>query len=94
MSHTPTPWKAFRSTDGHVYIGIGDKDGGGIADAGFGMWRDGPEREANAELIVRAVNAHDELIECVKAALNMVDGDGMPPNWDWLRATVKSAGQP
>lgn len=52
--------------------------------------------EANAAFIVRAVNAHNELIEAVEAALNMVDGDGMPPNWDWLRSVVSKAkgGQP
>ena len=51
-----------------------------------------PEGEKHyAELIVRAVNAHDRLCEAVQHALNMVDGDGQPPDWDELRAALKLA---
>lgn len=35
--------------------------------------------------------AAPELLECVKAALNMIDGDGLPPNWDMLRAAIAKA---
>ncbi len=28
-------------------------------------------------------------LECaVQAALNMVDGNGVPPDWDWMRAVL------
>jgi hypothetical protein len=28
-------------------------------------------------------------LECaVQAALNMVDGSGVPPDWDWMRAVL------
>ena len=46
---------------------------------------------ANAELIVRAVNAHEALCNSIEAALRMVDGDGHPPDWDELRAALKLA---
>lgn len=51
---TPGPWRIFRSTDGRVIIGIGEINGSGITDAGFGTWRDGAEQEANARLIAAA----------------------------------------
>ena len=38
---------------------------------------------------LRAVNA--DLLAALKAALEMVDGIGAPPNWDWLRAVVAKA---
>lgn len=54
MSHTPGPWKVYRTTDGIAIIGIGDADGGGVTDPNFGLWRTGKEREANARLIASA----------------------------------------
>lgn len=59
-SGTPTPWKIFRAKNG-VYLGIGQESGEGIVDCGFGLWRDGKERDANAELIVEAVNNYATL---------------------------------
>jgi hypothetical protein len=43
--------------------------------------------DANARLITAA----PELYAAVMAALNMVDGDGTPPDWDMLRAAAKKA---
>lgn len=66
---TPTPWKVFTTPDGRKIVGIGAEDGGGILDAGFGVWRwKDDEGMANAELVVRAVNSHDELLAALKAA--------------------------
>ena len=59
---TPTPWAIFKA-------GIGEENGDGIAS----LWREGDEREANAALIVRAVNAHDALVKALKTALGVVD---------------------
>lgn len=42
---------------------------------------------ADAHLIVAA----QDLYAAVMAALNMVDGDGAPPDWDMLRAAAKKA---
>lgn len=72
-ARTTTPWKVFKASNGYI-VGIGDKDGGGIVDAGFGLWRDGPEREANAAFIVKAVNAHDELVDALQEAREYFDG--------------------
>jgi hypothetical protein len=69
--HTPGPWKVYRTRDDRVIIGIGDKDGGGITDSGdianntMGLWRSGPEREANARLVAAA----PELLEACESAL-------------------------
>jgi hypothetical protein len=61
--HTPTPWRIFTNPDGTKLVGIGGQDGEGILDAGFGVWAwDDPQGMANAALIVRAVNAHAQLI--------------------------------
>jgi len=57
--HTKLPWKVFRATNGFL-LGIGDENGEGITDSGFGLWRgESDEAQANAELIVRAVNMHE-----------------------------------
>ena len=52
---TPTPWAIFKA-------GIGEENGDGIAS----LWREGEEREANAALIVRAVNAHEALVKALE----------------------------
>ena len=54
MTHTPGPWKVYRTKDGTAILGIGDAESGGITDANFGLWRSGEEREANARLIAAA----------------------------------------
>lgn len=47
-----------------------------------------PDKRA---LIVRAVNNFEDLKTCVRAAVNMVDGNGAPPDWDFLRQVLRSA---
>ncbi len=32
-----------------------------------------------------------ELEGAVRAALEMVDGNGIPPNWDWMRAVLSNS---
>lgn len=69
MAHTPTPWRVFTTPDGRKLVGIGAQDGGGILDAGFGVWSwMDAEGVANAELVVRAVNSHQDLLNALKAA--------------------------
>jgi hypothetical protein len=65
QSFTPGPWRAFKTRDGLKVIGIGELTGDGIADGGFGLWRDGPEALANAHLIAAAPELHAALIEVV-----------------------------
>lgn len=56
MNWTKEPWVVF-PRNSEIYIGIGEETGDGICDGGYGLWRDGPERKANAERIVACVNA-------------------------------------
>jgi hypothetical protein len=46
---------------------------------------------SDATLIVTAVNAFELMKEALQSALNMVDGDGTPPDWDQLRAVLRLA---
>jgi hypothetical protein len=72
--HTPMPWRVYKNTDGTKLVGIGDADGIGILDAGFGVWAwNDPEGIANAEKVVRAVNAHDDLVRAVDELLEIED---------------------
>lgn len=66
--HTPTPWKVFTSPDGLKLVGIGSVEGEGICDAGFGVWRwNDAEGVQNADLIVRAVNSHADMLAALKS---------------------------
>jgi len=56
--HTPTPWFVHSGTA----IASRDGDGGRVADTPWG-W---PHSAADAEHIVRCVNAYDDLVAAVK----------------------------
>ena len=62
---TAGPWQIFTTPDGQKLIGIGDAEAGGIAHPNYSLWRDGPEREANAHLI----SAAPDLAEALEAFL-------------------------
>ena len=63
-NHTPTPWRVFTNPDGTKLVGIGDQEGQGILDCGFGVWSwNDAEGVANANLVVKAVNSHDALVK-------------------------------
>lgn len=87
-AYTPTPWRVFATTDGRKLVGIGAQDGGGILDAGFGVWAwNDAEGIANAELVVRAVNAHDEMLAALRNVQKLISEAAMTGfNWkdgDW-----------
>jgi hypothetical protein len=71
MSATPRPWLLDRAT---VYALGPDGTNRMSAFVDYYTRQGGTAEEAcdNAELIVRAVNAHDELLEACKAALNHI----------------------
>jgi hypothetical protein len=73
--HTPLPWRA----DGPEVIGL-DGNGnyaGHVATAWYSPGGPGPdEAVANAALIVRAVNAHADLLEALET---LVDEQNGPP---------------
>ena len=72
MTHTPGPWKLFTTPDGGRIVGIGDVNAEGVTDCGFGLWRDGPEMMANAQLIAAA----PDLLEALEGIMGLtVIGD-------------------
>lgn len=102
--HTPGPWKVFTSPDGLKLVGIGSTEGEGICDAGFGVWRwNDAEGVANAELIVRAVNSHADMLAALDIAADHIkDLDGGDPTTEtgwksdellgvWLKARAAIA---
>ncbi len=71
--HTPTPWEALAingSNDTLVYVRIGGPDGQGLAFAGVYK---GHDAEANADLIVKAVNSYDDTLEALEQARWLYD---------------------
>ena len=64
-AHTPLPWHIF---DGHV---IASKNNGTVAFA-YGSMAD-TRGETNAAFIVKACNAHHDLVEAVKAQHEALD---------------------
>jgi len=93
MTHTPTPWMSHGSDVwdvlGNDEPGIPLLRGAFDADRRWGRKLTNAEREANAAHIVRCANNFDEAREWIKAALNMIDGNGTPPNWDGMRDFLK-----
>ncbi|TXN40512.1 hypothetical protein [Methylobacterium sp. WL7] len=69
--HTPGPWRVFTTPDNTKIIGIGDRDGEGIADCGFGVWRGGSE-EARANALLMA--AAPDLLVALKWFIDDIDG--------------------
>ena len=63
-SHTPGPWKQH-ATPGKIYASVRGADGRCVADCGS---RSDVIAQANAEFIVRACNAHDDLLEALQRA--------------------------
>jgi hypothetical protein len=74
--HTKLPWRVFLNKDGTRLVGVGDKDGQGILDAGFGVWAwDDPEGIANAELVVKCVNAYPDLVRMLAKLRSIVEDE-------------------
>jgi hypothetical protein len=71
MARTPTPWK-LALTDDTIIRG---PDGSYIAavTGDYNSESDWPCMEANAAFIVRAVNAHDDLVTALKSILRLQD---------------------
>lgn len=64
MEHTPTPWRS--SFPSYVI-------GGGIKICQLkGIYVNNPNREADAEFIVRACNSHDELVAMLKTSYDAI----------------------
>lgn len=66
-THTPTPWKVADNCGNDYAANIIEADGHLLANTAWGNMRNTKERRANAELIVRAVNVHQELLAYAKS---------------------------
>lgn len=75
--HTPTPW----TFDGTYVVA---KFGPTVADCAKSPSMGWGERRANADFIIKACNAHDELVKALRDILevNKDFRDGLPQSWD------------
>lgn len=82
IEHTPTPWCLSASSNTIIkqdftHIGLGEDSGVQIGSAcgytGSGFFPSDEEGVANAEFIVRACNAHDQLVASLKAAVATIE---------------------
>lgn len=79
--HTPTPWFAKRSGWSTVYIEARIRPGILQEVAACGPTEAGMEQQdANAAFIVRACNAHDQLVAALKAVTDVLDAFGNLPD--------------
>jgi len=102
---TQRPWSVMThycgdrltsDVSGHPYsVIINNECGSWPEDTIAEVWGENNDDEANAELIVRAVNCFDELVEAVEVLLRCVDAD-LPgfsfwPEWPEMRAKIDAA---
>ena len=71
MKHTPTPWSVEESgyTQSKIY---GCDSAGKVVFSTVDVLKETPEQEANAEFIVTACNAHEDLVKALKY-MNHID---------------------
>lgn len=68
VKHTETPWNVDRNSDGYLWVTDSDNN--------IGIARlSRPDDEANAEFIVRAANAHNDLFAACVAARSRLNKD-------------------
>lgn len=90
-AHTPTPWKIIPSVSSGIIHNIGDENGRAIAGVFHAPDKGRPILIAtrNAELIVRAVNAHDGLVAACRAVLLLADSSGqLPDNGEYCGSII------
>jgi hypothetical protein len=97
VKHTPLPWAkrpCYDELEFEIYpLRRGPPDFGDWAEVAVVRNQyDNDETEAahNADLILRAVNNHYELLAVAKRCLRIVE-DGSLPNWDWIREVIAKA---
>lgn len=85
-SHTATPYRI----DAHLHRAIVDTYGNKVAEVATQRNLVTGTTQGNAEFIVRACNAHDDL---VKALQDIVDdcADASPPSYGAVRQAAKAA---
>lgn len=85
MTHTPTPWKL----DGFHIV---DDNGAIIATCRTAYRYATQEEVSNAELIVKCVNSHDELLEACKGLLEAIKFSGWSIDDDRWQKPLLQAG--
>lgn len=83
-THTPTPWKVEYDTETGINIGSNSEL---VAKAVKTV----SNSKENAAFIVRAVNAHEELVEIAKAYRNMFKRDDHPKDAWYIDELIKRA---
>lgn len=78
--HTPTPWYLNVVDGSQLELFAKDEDGSTVCTAlvhgPAGEWRTvGPIHEANAAFIIRAVNAHEDLLNCCKGLAETLEDE-------------------
>jgi hypothetical protein len=75
---TPRPWVRGRGADAQYIIAVGDgsQPTRRVAEVYYGRI-EVDERNANAELIVRAVNSHEALVEALEMGNDTEDGPAL-----------------
>ncbi len=69
--HTPLPWKASEFDEEGHYV-ITNQSGSACIAYGAGFYGEENPSEANAQLIVRAVNSHARLVALLNEAVGFV----------------------
>lgn len=82
--HTPGPWALFPNM--HC---VRQADGPGIAMCSMRAWSD-DVNAANAAFIVRACNAHDDLLIACQLALETIDRL-YPLDWQGTKSNLRAA---
>lgn len=74
--HTPAPWKVFYATNNdQLIIGVGQETGEGIIASNGSFWGTDAEAKANAEHVVKCVNAHDSLLDALELVKSQLEKD-------------------
>lgn len=94
--HTPTPWHVVPETLGNIRA-ENDVDVAQVFQTQHARSAaDHAERLANAELICRAVNSHDALVEALKAVVDCHNRSATQAGWAdaaaQCRAALRAAG--
>ena len=91
MAHTPTPWEIlFEGGVPHI-VKAGPRFEGETIARTYGDFESSTIDKGNAELIVRAVNNHQALVDALRRTLEIAKGyaaearfDGLDESWPWL----------
>lgn len=82
--HTPTPWARNKSPSDTLRIFSGHYQIGEVRNC-----NGCPQNEANADFIVRAVNAHSDLVAALEGVLPLAEAyadgkTGSHPDHEWI----------